>query len=292
MDFKKEAIDLLTEEEFNFAFELIRKNRIRLQSVDNIRILSGFAAYCEKTIKDNALLRSGCLAHISTEDAEYLKNSIGLSLIIDLRTPKEIEKSPDKNIPGIQHVCVPLTDKLDTTKLDYLANRYFISKSEDEKSCILTQYARIDEVTKMYQNISTDTQSRSAVKQVFRLLLDANGAVLFHCTSGKDRTGIIAALILYALGCDRNTILNDYNASAVTFFSSAEKIKEDLRKHEQDESLLKLSLQKSVSVAPEVMRTGFRYIDSHYTSEESFVLQATGFNQNELESFRNKYLCI
>ena len=290
MDFKKEAIDLLTDEEFDFAFELIRKNRIPLQSVDNARRLSNFAACDGKTVKDNLLIRSGSLARISPVDAEYLKNTVGLSLIIDLRTPKEIEKSPDKIIPEIQHVCIPLTDKLETTRLDYLAGRYFNSKTEGEKACVLTQYARIDEVTKMYRNISTDTQSLSAVRQIFRLLLDANGAVLFHCTSGKDRTGVIAALILYVLGCDRNDILNDYNASAVTFFSKAEKIKDDLRKHEEDESLLKLSLQKSVSVMPEVMRAGFRYIDSHYTSEEAFILQATGFTQNELNAFRYKYL--
>ena len=101
MDFKKEAIDLLTDEEFDFAFELIRKNRIPLQSVDNARRLSNFAACDGKTVKDNLLIRSGSLARISPEDAEYLKNTVGLSLIIDLRTPKEIEKSPDKIIPDI-----------------------------------------------------------------------------------------------------------------------------------------------------------------------------------------------
>ena len=73
MDFKKEAIDLLTDEEFDFAFELIRKNRIPLQSVDNARRLSNFAACDGKTVKDNLLIRSGSLARISLEDAEYLK---------------------------------------------------------------------------------------------------------------------------------------------------------------------------------------------------------------------------
>ena len=281
--------DILSDEEFDEAFELIRSNRIKMRSVENARWLRGFVVNDGRRVRDGLLVRSGNLAQLSEEGSRSLRDTLGLSLIIDLRTPAEVMRAPDVGIMGIRYENVPLTGELDTGRMDYLTNRYLHSQTENERAWYTEQYARIGEVIRMYKSISTDTHSINAIHHVFHLLGEAEGGVLLHCTSGKDRTGIIAALILYTLGCSRKDIIRDYNASAVSFFSKTESIKADLGVY-RDEGKLKYGIQTSISVVPEILGTGLYYIDNNYASYDSFVLEATGFDREELELFRNKYL--
>lgn len=281
--------DMLTDEEFDEAIALLRSNRIKMKSVENARWLNGFTADDGRKVKDGLLIRSGNLSRLTKEESDNLRDGYNLSLIIDLRTSAEVTQTPDIDISGIRYENIPLAKELDTGRMDYLANRYLHSQTENERAWYTEQYARIGEVIRMYKSISTEHHSIDAVHRVFHLLGEAEGTVLIHCTSGKDRTGIIAALILYALGCSREDIIRDYNASAVTFFSRTENIKNDLGAR-RDEEKLQYGLQTSISVVPEVLGAGLYYIDNNYPSHGSFVLEATGFNQNELEAFRNKYL--
>ena len=268
---------------------MLRSNRIKMKSVENARWLQGFIVDDGRRVKDDLLIRSGNLSHLTREESDRLRNILNLSLVIHLRTSAEVTRAPDIGISGVKYENIPLTEELDTGRMDYLANRYLHSQTENERAWYTEQYARIGEVIRMYKSISTDVHSMDAIHRVFHLLGEAEGTVLFHCTSGKDRTGIIAALILHALGCSRKDIIRDYNASAVTFFSRAENIKNDLGVY-RDEEKLQYGLQTSISVAPEVLGAGLHYIDNNYPSQGSFVLEATGFSLKELESFRNKYL--
>ena len=282
--------DMLSDDEFDEAFELIRHNRIKMKSVENVRWLTGLSTNDGRKIKEGLLIRSGDLNHLTDDEAGYLKNTLGLTLVIDLRTPMEVAKAPNKIIPGVRYENIPLTQNINTSRMDYLTQRYVQSLTEIGRAWYTEQYARIDEVIRMYRNISRDARSLDAIHRIFRLLIETSGTILFHCTSGKDRTGIIAALILFALGCDKKDIVSDYNASAVTFFSRAENIKDDLGDRRNDGENLKRGLQTSISVVPEVLTSGLFYIEDNYPSYNSFLLEATGCSSGELELLRNKFL--
>ena len=176
-------------------------------------------------------------------------------------------------------------------KLDYLTDYYQKGVTKREKAWYLSKYAKIDVIRKMYGEVSVDPYSREAIKRVFSLLLKEKGAVLFHCTSGKDRTGIVAALILKVLGCTDEDIIRDYNASGVAFFSKSELFQNVLRKNGYS-PMLYGGLQTTLSVTPEVIAAGLTYITENYPSEEDFIREATGFDQRTLETFRDKYLCV
>ena len=282
--------DVLSDEEFDEALETIRQNGISFKTVKNARRLKGFIVNDGRIVKDRLLIRSGNLSNLSKEEADLLKNDYQLSLVIDLRTPEEIKKAPDKEIAGVEHRSIPLAMELDTRRMDYLTKLYFESKDRADKARFAAEYARIDEVARMYRSISVNKASKEAVREIFKLLAAAKGAVLFHCTSGKDRTGIIAALILYVLGCSRQDIIRDYNASAVTFMSLAENVKADLGVMAYEDESLKTGLQMSIGVIPEVLYAGFYYIDCNYPSDDSFLQESTGLSFEEIEAFRNKYL--
>ena len=281
---------MLSDDEFDEAFELIRHNRIKMKSVENVRWLTGLSTNDGRKIKEGLLIRSGDLNHLTDDEAGYLKNTLGLTLVIDLRTPMEVAKAPNKIIPGVRYENIPLTQNINTSRMDYLTQRYVQSLTESGRAWYTEQYARIDEVIRMYRNISRDARSLDSIHRIFRLLIETSGTILFHCTSGKDRTGIIAALILFALGCDKKDIVSDYNASAVTFFSRAENIKDDLGDRRNDGENLKRGLQTSISVVPEVLNSGLFYIEDNYPSYNSFLLEATGCSSGELELLRNKFL--
>ena len=197
---------MLTDAEFDTAFEVIRRNSLPLKSVNNIRGFGGFRAEDWRVVRKGGILRSAALSSISAEDAEYLKNTAGLSLVIDLRTEEEVKKRPDLPIPGVRYEYIPLSEALRTERMDTLADLYGKSETETERTWYPSEYARIDEVRRMYYNISVDTRSRDALCKIFQLILREEGTVLFHCTSGKDRTGILSALFLYALGCSKKDV--------------------------------------------------------------------------------------
>ena len=56
-------------------------------------------------------------------------------------------------------------------------------------------------------------RDRAMIGEIFKIMLASKGTVLFHCTAGKDRTGVLAMLLLKLADVDEETIINDYAAS-------------------------------------------------------------------------------
>ena len=280
---------MLTDAEFDTAFEVIRRNGLPLKSVKNIRSFGGVRAEDGRVVRKGGILRSAALSSISAEDAEYLKNTAGLSLVIDLRTEEEVKKSPDLPIPGVRYENIPLSEALRIERMDTLTDLYGKSETETERTWYLSEYARIDEVRRMYYNISVDPRSRDALCKIFQLILREEGTVLFHCTSGKDRTGILSALFLYALGCSKKDVINDYNASAVVYMAVVESMKADLREQGYGTEL-QAGVQTILGVVPEVIAAGFYYIDSNYGSDEELLMEQIGLNRRELQGLKDKFL--
>ncbi len=281
--------EMLTDSEFDEAMEVIRRNGLPLKSVKNARFLGGYSGDGGRKVCRGQVIRSSALSNLSKQDADYLKDVAELTLIIDLRTPPEVKKSPDVQIPGVRYENITLSEELQTERMDLLTQLYQNSVTENERTWYLSEYARIDEVRQMYYKISVDPKSRSAIQRIFNLILKEEGTVLFHCTSGKDRTGIIAALILYALGCDRADIIRDYNASAVVYMALVESMKLDLQIHGYGRELQE-GVQTILGVVPEVIAAGFYYIDSNYATDQELLMEAVGFDRESLRMFRDKLL--
>ena len=281
--------ELLTDDEFDKAFAVISKNGIRLKSVENMRFLGGITTADGAEVRQKMVIRSGDLSRLTEEDARHLADDIGLTLVIDLRTRSETDKRPDVKIPGVRYVNIPLTESLDMRRMDQLTRQYQNSYTDAERAWYLAQYAGIDEVRQMYLNISVDPGSKDKMRQIFRLLIDNEGTVLFHCTSGKDRTGIVAALFLYSLGCSRDDVINDYNASAVSFAAKVEMFRSELREHGYSAELQR-GIQTILSVVPEAIAAGFYYLNTRFVSAHSLVVDELGLTEEEYEAFKGKYL--
>jgi protein-tyrosine phosphatase len=175
-----------------------------LTSVDNFRDVAGIAAVYggtgySNTTSNNGVMRTGVYyrSNALTLNATDLKtvSKFGISQVLDLRTPFEIASKPDVipegakwvniNILGSSNVTLTLTSPAASVSFMQGMNRAFV----------------------------TDASERSQLRTVFLDLAQGNGAALFHCTAGKDRTGWVGAVLESIAGVSSATIMKDYLAS-------------------------------------------------------------------------------
>ena len=157
--------------------------------IQNMRDLGGLRAADGRTIRPNMLIRSAQLSQAGEEDLEHV------AAVIDLRTIKEREEMPDL-VYHCRYLPMPVFDEF----------KPGVSHEEEEK-----QAPKLPDMAVLY-GILVRNYADS-----FRDILTAvmqhdfsEGAVLWHCTEGKDRCGITTAMVLELLGVDRGTIMEDY----------------------------------------------------------------------------------
>lgn len=164
------------------------KRHLTLAGAVNARDLGGYPAACGRTTAWNVCLRSDSTASLTQEDIHILLQK-GLSLVIDLRSPVETSAMPSrlKNIPQVRYENIVMFDQVNSNDL--------ISQLPDDMS-------------EMYIGLLNNCQIQYL--QIAKLLLECPSLALFHCTVGKDRTGVLAMLLLQLAGVDYKTIVADY----------------------------------------------------------------------------------
>ena len=283
------SAEILSEEDYEKALELARRNNIAIKSVSNIRSLGGFPTTDGKRVKSGMLLRSANLSRLTADDADYLRSVARLSLVIDLRTTMEVKRDPDVMIPGVRYENVPLAEVIDTLVKDLLEFLYAKGETDREKAFNTAEFANIGIVSEMYLELMESTHFKTSLKRIFQLILGSDGPVLFHCTSGKDRAGILTALILYILGCSKEDIICDYTASAVSFRTMTDLLKHELQRFGYSREIQN-KLHKILSVAPEEISSFLDDMESQYGSSGESIMKAIGLGEQELKALRDKYL--
>lgn len=160
--------------------------RVPLHSTCNTRDLGGYPTRDGRVTRFGRLYRSD-LPHGMDAHDRALAGRLGLVCVIDLRTAEQAarQKSEFAGLPGVDYLCCPFA----------AGNR---DPSGSGQAADITMEMLSDK-----QNIA----------RVLRAILAAKGPVLFHCAAGKDRTGILAALLLGAAGVEQGDILADYALS-------------------------------------------------------------------------------
>lgn len=166
----------------------------------NFRDLGGLTGIDGRRVKCCRLLRSGELAGLPQETLAYLTQTYHLRLIVDLRGDHERMKSPDPVPKGAAYIILDLLQNTPANSAN-MGDLLSIPDVAIVDSCMLD----------VYRMMMTDPVSCRYLKEFFNILLNQEeGAILFHCFAGKDRTGVVAALALSALGVSREEIVADY----------------------------------------------------------------------------------
>lgn len=191
---------------------------ISLDGALNTRAVAGFRIADGRRIRPDILYRGSALSYLTDEDRAMLQY-LDIRTVIDLRGPEEQAKAPDRLPVGAISISAPVSqDDLDFTRIESLLERYgFSSQMRDrEKVNGYGPFYRMFSLVNSYGDPAF-LSKLAAYKTMFDQLLDPDrsGAILMHCTGGRDRTGIATAILLRTLGVAEKTIEADYLASNV-----------------------------------------------------------------------------
>ena len=172
-----------------------------LCSLRNLRDLGGLPCAEDRHIRPGKLYRSQLLTRLRPADRAFL-DSLHLDAVLDFRTREEVNQKKDELLAGCKYFNLPVYSELDFPHLPVL-------KIARRKTLLLRGESveePMEEKRRCYRQMPFAVD---ALSKIFSLM-DEGKTFLFHCTAGKDRTGIAAMLIEFALGRSYETILEEY----------------------------------------------------------------------------------
>jgi protein tyrosine/serine phosphatase len=167
---------------------------LRFEGLENVRDVGGLPLRDGGTTRHGVLLRSASLLEASPADVRRLVDEYGLRVVLDLRTPFEVERDGPTAVAAAGVETVPLT---------------FIGESRE---WLPEAGEDTDPLLRHYFGYLGDHPA-NVVEAVRRIA--ARAPALAHCAAGKDRTGVLVALVLDAVGVERDAVVADYALSAV-----------------------------------------------------------------------------
>ena len=174
---------------------------------------------------DKRYLRSDCPSQLTDEEVKWLKDHNYVT-VVDFRNPEECESKPCRleKEKGFKYLHMPFTGEW------YVPNP-----------------PQLEQIIKSYEEMVNDNTFK-----IVDTIMSAPTNVLYFCAAGKDRTGVISAIILYRLGFDEDTIIKDYMESRN---NSLAYVKAYMEKYHPEEELKPvLSDERYIKAALELVK--------------------------------------
>lgn len=242
---------------------------LRVEGAHNVRDLGGYRGLNGKTVRYGRVYRAGGLADATPAGLAVLKKK-RVSVVVDFRSRSEIRTEGDYKLPnGIKRQKSPVE---------------FGSLAE-----IFTTPSLNPAVTAMqraYRRLATDAKARKEFARTFRAVAKSKKPVLFHCTSGKDRTGVMSAILLLAVGVDRGTVYRDYLRSNDELKEYNKQLIEYLKKEDVDPRLVKPALEARRSY----LDAWFQEVKKRYGSFDRYLSKGLGIKPAEKKALRKRLL--
>lgn len=217
--------------------------RYPLENIKNARDLGGVPTLYGKVTKWGKFVRSANLDDVKDNDINYLKD-LGVETIIDLRREGEIDSSRE----SLKRVKEEFAYK----NISLAADREF---RQEEIDMIISKKLSVGA---SYRNL---IDNYKAIKEIFEVFAQSQGAVLYHCQEGKDRTGIISMILMGLADVARSDIIADYEVSSA-YLGYIERYDED-----EPYSVFRIT-------SPYNMKEAYNYVVRKYKSFDKFLSYA------------------
>lgn len=265
-------------------------NYIGLEGVANARDLGGYVMPDGRRIREGLLLRSGNLMRATEEDKRRLRDEFHLKRIFDFRTYGEVYREPDCVIAGSSNTLLPTIDpEIEKKSGEAMPKEVFLNLE-----AFLLRAANQPLVQRLARNMYPDfvfseyTQLQYAAF-LSGVLATKDGAVLWHCSQGKDRTGLGAAFLLSCLGASRETILEDFDRSNDFYRETVARMCEQVRAMGWGEEEAAV-IQAFIGVHTGNFARTLDRIDQEFGSLHGYITNQLLFSEEEQQQLRDRYL--
>lgn len=261
---------------------MINPNVLSLEKVRNPRDIGGYVGYQGRKVKMHRLIRSGKISNITSKDEKFLLD-YGLTKIIDLRSPLECHKMPDSQIPGVEHLDISIAEDDNTNGGKKDLDKVFATYRKD-------QYAGFKMMCDRYRSHVVKEHAQNSLHKILEVLANTKeGAILYHCSEGKDRTGIVTVMILYILGVDMETIRQDYLYS--NYMLDGYRAKRDRIIQEKGGNLcLRANMRILGSVSDAFLDTSLIAIEKEFGGLDNYLREKIGLTPQLRDALRELYL--
>ena len=265
-----------------------------VKGIVNARDLGGYALQKGETLRNSVLIRAAHLAEATDADLSYL-SGIPVAKVIDFRKEEEKRGKEDRMIPGAEYIVLPIDASGNAAGQASEKEKKKLSKGKKFDIRKLIVFAAFNDKAKivareMYPTLLFDPKCQMQFAEFFRQVLSTeNGAVLYHCTQGKDRTGIASALLLAALGADRETIVSDFDATNKVYEDDVRKYSRRVRFWGGKEEEIAV-VKAFMGCNTENFVKALERVDAEYGSLEAYLEQVLGVTAADREVLRERYL--
>lgn len=264
------------------AQSAVAPQSLNLADAPNARDAGGYRAEGGHQMRTGLVFRADALDTLTSSEAATIQHD-GITTVLDFRSTAEVSASPDKVAVGTTDTNLPIDDSV---------LRNTVGQAIQGGPAMQQQLLGDGKAVQLMVNFYRSTIDTPAVRLQFATALhdlaSAGAPILYHCTNGKDRTGIMSAILLTALGVPRGIVYLDYLASNHFLQAKNDALIAQLEKAGKltDPSLLLPILE----VKREYLDATFDEISTRYGSFDNFLTTGLGIDNTVLTQLRTRLL--
>ena len=264
---------------------LMEEQLVGLKGVKNARQLGGYVTEDGRTVRENVL---------TAEDLAILTDEYNVKLIVDFRSESDFEASSDPAFNGAVIVNIPVWDEslnaIPQSEFNALQAEFSGEPGLADLELYRRGYMGVDEDLYIKQTFQNEFSLEGYREFIDLLLAQEEGTgILFHCSSGKDRTGSASVILLTLLGVDSETVLKDFAMTNLVLKDSLdEKVARSANYTDDEEELYAVYTMNGVN--PDWMARMFDYAEAQSGSMLAYIQEQLHVTDEEVALLRDKYL--
>ena len=245
----------------------------------NFRDLGGYTTSDGRTVKWGALYRTDSLGDLTDDDQRYLER-LHIQRIVDFRIPDEAADAPDKLSPSLKSSYVNMPIGFNNGNYNEFVKKIMSGDTQGlnlERALEEANVKFVREFTPVFRD------------WLHGLVETGGGAQVFHCTAGKDRTGLAAALFLLSLGVPNNEVMQDYLASNAYLQQKNAKSLWKMRIFSLGRADT-AGVQPMMEVRRSYLQAAFDTMQQDYGSIDNYLREGLGVDDEFRTQLRARYL--
>lgn len=253
---------------------------IALASLLNLRDIGGYPTADGRRVRTGVVFRSTDLSRLDDSDASVVE-ALGLRTVVDLRTTPEREAAPDRRLEGVDEIVL---DVLADAGGDGPEQLLTLMAHPAQAADILGDGKAVALLSQAYRQIVSLPSGLDSYRRLFGMLADGDDLpLLFHCTTGKDRTGWAAAATLLLLGVSKDDVSYDYLLTNEQLVPHLQPLFDQFTAAGGDASLLSPVL----GARPEYLAAALDEVETRFGSIEGYIRDGLGVDADQQQRIRD-----